>query len=71
MSEDIFDVDDTHCIDMDSADFKNAALWTVYRDWKSFDQNSRKRWLHGDYKDAPYVLVWRLYDRLSAIGRQP
>jgi hypothetical protein len=41
--------------------------WPTVRLEKSEKQAGNKRWLHGDYKDAPYNLVWKLYDMFVKI----
>ena len=50
-------------INMNEDGFKNATLWPTERPKKSRDQQDEKRWLHGDYKDAPFLLTWSFIDR--------
>lgn len=33
----------------------------LFRPDKTTEQREGNRWLHGDYKDAPYLMTWRLY----------
>ena len=57
-----------HSIDMNSDTFKNALLWPTQRPNKTNEQETQKRWLHGDYKDAPYRLTHDLYQRIKGIS---
>ena len=53
--------------DMHGNDFKNASLWPNTRPKKSDRQQSDKHWLHGDYKDAPFLLTQKLYKKIKEI----
>lgn len=35
----------------------------LFRPDKTTEQREGNRWLHGDYKDAPYLMTWSLYWR--------
>jgi hypothetical protein len=50
--------------------YRDTALWPDSRDGKTPGQQEDRRWLHGDYKDAPFLLTYRLYRRLTEIERQ-
>jgi hypothetical protein len=54
--------------DINLSDFKDATLWPTSREGKSSNQETYQRWLHGDYKDAPYLLTYRFYDKLSELA---
>ena len=56
--------------DMNANSFKNATLWPTDRPGKSRLQKRNKRWLHGDYKDAPFLLTWKLYRQIAEIGEK-
>ena len=48
--------------------YKNATLWdSAKRPKKSDKQREEQRWLHGDYKDAPYLLTCQLYKQIKGI----
>ena len=48
---------------------KDAAIWhSENRPGKSKDQRDDKRWLHGDYKDAPFLLTHELYKNIKNIS---
>jgi len=49
--------------------FKNAGRWPTDRPGKSDQQQENRRWLHGDYKDAPYLLTRNLYLRITEITK--
>ncbi|MCL2105175.1 MAG: alpha/beta hydrolase, partial [Kiritimatiellaeota bacterium] len=54
----------------DLTDYRNLKLnlWdSANRPKKTDGQRNNKRWLHGDYKDAPYLLTHQLYERLKEI----
>ena len=53
--------------DMQDNDFKNATLWPETRPKKSSEQQRLKNWLHGDYKDAPFLLANKLYKKINEI----
>jgi hypothetical protein len=50
--------------------FRDTALWPATRPRKSHEQQSQRRWLHGDYKDAPYLLTHGLYRKIAEIERR-
>ena len=54
--------------DMHLFPFKDSTLWPDTRPGKSKDQRERKRWLHGDYKDAPFRLTHTLYEKIKIIS---
>ena len=55
---------------LNKAPFKNENLWdSANRPGKSFYQQRDKRWLHGDYKDAPYLLTHPLYREIKKISQ--
>ena len=50
--------------------------WTKERPDKTAEQCDGERWLHGDYKDAPFCMTWSLYWRflnpdLEYTGKKP
>ena len=50
--------------------FRNENLWdSANRPDKSERQRTLKRWLHGDYKDAPYLLTHPLYKKIKGIAQ--
>jgi len=55
--------------DMNAGSFRNLSLWPPKRPGKSPDQCSYKRWLHGDYKNAPYLLTYGLYLKIAEIEK--
>jgi len=73
-SDAVFKKAQSRTVDMNDNAFKNAGRWPTDRPWKSAEQKRLKRWLHGDYKDAPYLLTHTLYRRINEIangGGQP
>jgi hypothetical protein len=50
--------------------YRDTALWPDSRDGKTPGQQEDRRWLHGDYKDAPFLLTYRLYRKFAEIERQ-
>ena len=58
----------SHKFDLRNSPFKDADIWPETRPGKSDDQQTYKRWLHGDYKDAPYRLTHKLYEKLTKIS---
>ena len=48
---------------------ENNNLWLSTRPKKSGSQQRDKRWLHGDYKDAPYLLTHPLYRKINKISQ--
>ena len=56
----------TRKIDLDKdLRYKNNDFWPDNRPKKTPDQQQKKRWLHGDYKDAPYLLTHKLYEKIK------
>jgi hypothetical protein len=52
----------------DLKDYVIPSLWdSANRPGKSGSQRTQKRWLHGDYKDAPYRLTYKLYQQIKGI----
>jgi len=73
-SDAVFKKAQSRTVDMNDNAFKNAGRWPTDRPWKSRDQREEMRWLHGDYKDAPYLLTRHLYVDITNIangGGQP
>ena len=54
--------------DVNEAPYKNVGLWPETRPQKSIVQQEDKRWLHGDYKDAPFRLTYTLYEKIKEIS---
>jgi len=59
---------DTKCFNLDNPPFKNANLWPTSRPGKSNNQQVNQRWLHGDYKDAPYLLTHKFYETIVELA---
>ena len=54
----------------DQMDFRDTELWdSSNRPGKSRDQQRNKQWLHGDYKDAPFLLTHKLYEKIKDISK--
>ena len=47
--------------------YRNTDLWPLTRPKKTERQQLDQRWLHGDYKDAPYLLTHPLYKKVKEI----
>ena len=56
--------------DLHATPFKDATLWPDTRPGKSDRQQTDKRWLHGDYKDAPFRLTHVLYEEIKKISEK-
>ena len=54
---------------IDLSGYRNFALWPATRPKKSDRQQEDQRWLHGDYKDAPYLLAHPLYKKIKGIAQ--
>ena len=53
---------------IDLMSYRDTVLWdSANRPGKSERQQTLKRWLHGDYKDAPYLLTHKLYEKIKEI----
>jgi pimeloyl-ACP methyl ester carboxylesterase len=51
-------------------DYRNLNLWqSSDRPGKSKPQRDEQRWLHSDYKDAPYLLTHPLYKQIKGIAQ--
>jgi hypothetical protein len=61
--------DQERSYNMMDAPFRDTTLWPATRPRKSDDQQEKKRWLHGDYKDAPYLLTHGLYLKIADIAQ--
>jgi len=59
-----------HKFDMNEDEFKVEPLWPTTRPGKSLRQQSDKQWLHGDYKDAPFLLTHTLYRNIKIISNK-
>jgi len=53
----------------DLMNYRNTDLWPKKRPKKSDEQERLQRWLHGDYKDAPYLLTHPLYRKITVISK--
>ena len=51
-------------------DYRDLELWRKDRSGKCSNQRDGQRWLHGDYKDAPYLLTHKLYQEFVTISEQ-
>ena len=56
-----------YATDMNEDAFKNETLWPNTRPKKSDIQQRNKHWLHGDYKDAPFLLTHKLYKKIKEV----
>ena len=61
---------DGRAFDLHATPFKDATLWPNTRPGKSDRQQTDKRWLHGDYKDAPFRLTHVLYEEIKKISEK-
>jgi hypothetical protein len=50
-----------------SKEYRNTNLWPTTRPNKTERQQTLQRWLHSDYKDAPYLLTYPLYVKIKGI----
>lgn len=60
-------VDEVRRFNMMDSPFRDTALWPATRPRKTPLQQVDKRWFHGDYKDAPYLLTHGLYLKIVNI----
>lgn len=63
-------ISNTQKFDMMGPSYRDLSIWPTERAGKSDGQQSNRRWLHGDYKDAPYLLTHRLYRKFVEISEQ-
>jgi hypothetical protein len=63
-------VEDVRRFNMMNAPFRDTTLWPATRPRKTLNQQVGQRWLHGDYKDAPYLLTHGLYLKIAEIVQQ-
>ena len=61
-------LEENRSFDLEESPYKNTAFWPETRPGKSRDQQDNKRWLHGDYKDAPFLLTQPLYKKIKTIS---
>jgi hypothetical protein len=61
-------LDETRAFNMMDSAFRDTIAWPVVRKGKANDQQTKQRWLHGDYKAAPYLLTYRLYKKFVEIA---
>ena len=60
--------DAKYAFDQNKAPIKDANLWdSANRPKKSDTQKRDKQWLHGDYKDAPFLLTHKMYEQIKRI----
>ena len=64
-SEAVRDAAESQVFNMNDNSFKSVLLWPTSRPGKSPKQCDSKRWLHGDYKDAPFLLTHNLYRKIA------
>jgi len=50
-------------------DYRDTELWPATREGKSEKQQEEQKWLHGDYKDAPFLLTYKMYEKIKDISK--